>query len=156
MKKVMMLAMMVVGVASYAVAQDAKLPEKSDKGQAVRTAAQGSEKGKEKGQLVAKTANHRGVEKSTEAKAKGRQEKAVTTSEVKANHGADVKQVATDKTITGKEKGEAVKTVARSNPKAKGGERAVRERPARPERASRPERAKRPTTSRKPSVPGRQ
>jgi hypothetical protein len=159
MKKVMMLAVMVAGMISNATAQDAaNLPEQSDKGQAVRTAAQGPETGKEKGQLVSATASENGVERSTEAKAKGDQEQETDGSAANAtpNHGTDVKAVASDESLTGKDKGAAVKAVATSNPKAQRPERQVRERVERPERAQRVERARRPTTTRRPTVPGRQ
>jgi hypothetical protein len=163
MKKVMMLALVMAGMTSYAIAQDApELPEQSDKGQAVRAAAQGPETGKEKGQLVSETASQHGTETSSEAKAKndGEQEINSSTGNENATHGTNVKAVATDETLTGKDKGAAVKAVATSNPKAQRSERPTRERAqrperaARPERATRPERAARPTTGR-PSVPGR-
>lgn len=165
MKKVVMLAVMMTGMASYVIAQDAPaLPEKSDKGQAVRAVAEGSETGKEKGKLVSETASQNGAEKSAAAKAKGETEEVIETpgTEAQDNHGADVKAVAHDETLTGKEKGEAVKAVATANPKAKRSERVARERAtrperaARPERATRPERAKRPATAGRPAVPGRQ
>ncbi len=143
---------------SYAIAQDAAiLPEQSGKGQAVRTVAEGPETGKEKGQLVSETASQNGVEKSSEAKSKGEQGTDGSNTNANGNHGTDVKAVATDETLTGKEKGDAVKAVATSNAKAKRSERVSRERakPSRPERATRPERAKRPTTAGRPSVPGR-
>jgi hypothetical protein len=158
MKKVMMLAVMVAVITSYAIAQESPtLPEQSDKGQAVRTIAEGPEAGKEKGQLVSETASQNGVEKSAEARAKGgvEEETATLDADAKANHGTDVKAVANGETLTGKEKGEAVKAVATSNPKAKRSERVTRERAKRPERAQRPERAKRPTSAGRPSVPGR-
>ena len=158
MKKGMLFAVMVAGMTSYAIAQDAELPEQSSKGQAVRTVAEGPETGKEKGQLVSETANQNGVEKSSEAKAKAEGQQVIDDNSninENASHGTDVKAVANDETLTGKAKGDAVKAVATSNPKAKRSERAVRERPTRPERASRPERAKRPVTTRRPSVPGR-
>ena len=152
MKKVVMLAVMVAGMTSYAVAQDANtLPEKSDKGQAVRTVAQGAETGKEKGKLVSETASQNGVETATAAKAKGEEETTPSEVDATANHGTDVKAVATDESLTGKEKGEAVKAVATSNEKARRSERVSRE-TARP---ARPERAKRPATAGRPSVPGR-
>jgi hypothetical protein len=157
MKKVMMLAVMMTGMTSYAIAQDAaNLPEQSDKGQAIRTVAEGPETGKEKGQLVSEAASENGREKSSEAKAKrdGEQEIGISNPE-NTNHGTNVKAVAADETLTGREKGEAVKTVATSNPKAKRSERPTRERAQRPERARRPERATRPATAGRPSVPGR-
>ena len=158
MKKVVMLAVMVAGMTSYAVAQDAStLPEQSDKGQAVRAVAEGAETGKEKGKLVSETASQNGVERSTAAKAKAEDETSTPEVDAAANHGTDVKAVATDESLTGKEKGVAVKAVATSNEKARRSERVSREsaRPARPERARRPERAKRPATAGRPSVPGR-
>jgi len=157
MKKVMLFAVMVAGITSYSIAQDAALPEQSDKGQGIRTVAEGPETGKEKGQLVSETASQTGAEKSSEAKAKAQGEQEIDNSNINENasHGTDVKAVAGDQTLTGKEKGDAVKAVATSNPKAKRSERAVRERPSRPARASRPERAKRPATTGRPSVPGR-
>src|SRR5688500_2383350 len=108
MKNVMMLVVMMAGMTSYAVAQDAaNLPEQSDKGQAVRSAAQGPETGKEKGQLVSTAVSENGVERSTEAKAKGEQEQEADGSAANAtpNHGTDVKAVASDETLTGREKG---------------------------------------------------
>ena len=156
MKKVMLFAVMVAGMTSYAIAQDAERPAQSDKGQAVRTIAEGPETGKEKGQLVSGTASQNGAGRSSEAKEK--KEVVETNSpntDANANHGTNVKAVATDETLTGQEKGGAVKAVATSNPKAKRSERVARERTKRPERASRPERAKRPTTAGRPSVPGR-
>lgn len=159
MKKVMLLAVMVAGITSYVVAQDAtNLPEQSAKGQGVRTVAQGSETGKEKGKPVSATASENGVAKSSEAKAKEGQEQETdgSTPSATPNHGTDVKAVATDKTLTGREKGQAVKAVATSNPKAQRPERQVKERPVRPARAKRPERARRPATTGRPSVPGHQ
>ena len=158
MKKVMIVAVMVTGMTSFAVAQDgAVLPEQSAKGQAVRTIAEGPETGKEKGQLVAETASQQGTEKSAEAKtkAKGSDEENSVNVNDNASHGTNVKAVATDETLSGKEKGEAVKTVATSNPKAKRSERITRERTKRPERVARPERPTRPASSGRPSVPGR-
>jgi hypothetical protein len=161
MKKVMMLAVLVAGAASYAIAQDAgTLPEQSGKGQAVRAVAQGPETGNEKGQLVSEAASENGKQKSSEAKAKHEGEEATVDANTNehANHGTDVKAVATDQTLTGKAKGEAVKAVATSNAKATRNERVKRERverPARAERPARPERAKRPATAGRPAVPGR-
>lgn len=157
MKKVMLFAVMVAGMTSYAIAQDAALPEQSEKGQRVRTVAEGSEAGKQKGQLVSETASQTGAEKSSEAKAKREGEQKADDPNIneKASHGSDVKAVAKDQTLTGKAKGDAVKAVATSNPKAKRSERVARQRAGRPDRASRPERAKRPATSGRPSVPGR-
>lgn len=163
MKKVMMLALMMAGMTLYAIAQDAdNLPEQSDKGQAVRATAQGPETGKEKGQLVSETASENGRETSSEAKAKNDAEQGtdVSTPNENAAHGANVKAVAQDETLTGRDKGEAVKAVATSNPKVQRSERPTRERAprperVRPERAKRPERATRPTTAGRPSVPGR-
>ena len=165
MKKVMLLAVMVTGMTAYVAAQDAaNLPEQSAKGQAVRTVAQGPETGKEKGQLVSATASENGAATSSEAKAKHDQpqesEEAAPT--VTPNHGSDVKAVATDETLTGKEKGQAVKAVATANPKVQRPDRQVKERPVRParperpERAKRPERARRPATTGRPAVPGHQ
>jgi hypothetical protein len=159
MKKVLMLAVMITGMTSYAVAQDAaNLPDQSDKGQAVRAVAEGPETGKGKGQLVSETASEMGKTKSSEAKAKGLDQPEVESSNTNANatHGTNVKAVATDQTLTGKEKGQAVKAVATANPKAVRSERTKRpERASRPERAKRPERPKRPATAGRPSVPGR-
>lgn len=160
MKKVMLFAVMMAGITSYSIAQDGALPEQSDKGQAIRTVAEGAETGKEKGQLVSGTASQDGVERSSEAKANGQreqeQEPEITSGiNENASHGTDVKAVANDETLTGKAKGDAVKSVATSNPKARRNERAVLEKPSRPDRASRPERARRPATTGRPSVPGR-
>jgi len=158
MKKVMMLAVMMAGMTSYALAQDdANLPEQSTKGQAVRAVAEGPETGKEKGQLVSGAGSQTGVEKSTAAKARGEAEQEIDTPTAPEhdNHGTSVKAVAKDETLTGKAKGDAVKAVATSNPKARRSERPTRERAQRPERARRPERATRPATTGRPSVPGR-
>lgn len=155
MKKVMMLAVMVAGMTSYTIAQDAdNLPEQSGKGQAVRTVTEGTETGKEKGKLVSETASEKGKQKSSEAKAKSKTDEETSTpdADVKANHGTEVRAVAQDKTLTGKEKGQAVKAVATSNPKAMRSERVKREKAQRPERAKRPERverAKRPAPAKK-------
>jgi hypothetical protein len=158
MKKVLMLAVMVTGMTSYAVGQDAaNLSDQSDKGQAVRAVAEGPETGEEKGKLVSETASETGKTKSAGAKAKGEDQPEAEGSNTNANaaHGTNVKAVATDKTLTGKEKGEAVKAVATANPKAVRSERVKRpERASRPERV-RPERAKRPASAGRPSVPGR-
>jgi hypothetical protein len=158
MKKVMMVAVMVAGMTSYGIAQDAPTPPaQSEKGQAVRAVAQAPETGKEKGQLVSETASETGKQKSAEAKAKAQTEEEINTPDItkEPNHGSDVKAVAADETLTGREKGEAVKAVATTNPKAKRSERPKRERAVRPERPTRPERAKRPATAGRPSVPGR-
>ena len=158
MKKVMLLALVMAGMTSYAIAQDAPdLPEQSGKGQAVRAAAQGPEIGNEKGQLVSEVASENGREKSAEAKARseGEQAEVGTANPADANHGTNVKAVAQDETLAGKEKGMAVKAVATSNPKAQRSERPVRERAQRPERVKRPERPARPARAGRPSVPGR-
>src|SRR5687767_2675168 len=131
MKKVMMFALMMAGMTSYTIAQEApELPEQSDKGQAVRAAAQGTETGKEKGQLVSEIASENGQEASSEAKAKGEgeQEPDGPNTNANTNHGTSVKAVATDEALTGKAKGEAVKAVATSNPKAQRSARPTRER----------------------------
>lgn len=157
MKKVMMVAVMVAGMTSYGIAQESGLPEQSDKGQAVRAVAEGPETGKEKGQLVSETASETGKLRSSEAKAKPDNEEEISTPDVikESNHGSAVKAVAGDDALTGKEKGEAVKAVATTNPKAKRSDRPARERAQRPARAKRPERAKRPATAGRPSIPGR-
>lgn len=157
MKKAMMLAVMMAGMTSYAVAQDdANLPEQSSKGQAVRAVAEGPETGQEKGTLVSEAASQTGVEKSTAAKARGDSEQEINSNTPEHdNHGTSVKAVAQDETLTGKAKGDAVKAVATSNPKARRSERPARERAQRPERARRPERTTRPATTGRPSIPGR-
>src|SRR5688500_18410477 len=158
MKKVMMVAVMVAGMTSYGVAQDAPaLPAQSEKGQAVRAVAQGAETGQEKGQLVSETASEKGKKKSAEAKAKAQTEEETNAPDItkEPNQGSDVKAVAADETLSGREKGEAEKAVTTANPKAKRSERPKRERAVRPERPTRPERAKRPATAGRPSVPGR-
>lgn len=150
MKKVMLLAVMVTGMTSYTIAQEAA-PEQSEKGQAIRTVAQGQEAGQEKGQLVSEKAKETGTTRSAEAKATADGGQDTNTSRVNENasHGTEVKAVAKDQTVTGREKGAAVKAVASSRSKSKRGERPTRE------RTKRPEHAKRPATTGRPTNPGR-
>lgn len=151
MKKVTTLAVAVLMSASvFAQSNDGSLHSQKRSGQEGKETAAQPGAGQEKGQAVAEAAKARSLG------AKGNR------AEASQNHGTDVKAVATDPNLAGREKGEAVSAVASSKGKTMKptgkGRPADAGKPAtvgRPEQAGKPAGVGRPTTAGRPSGAGR-